>query len=275
MSRPKPKYKPAFVPRWTASPDLRAWPPVPFRDVYPVGGRAGANWQTVACNWSVDVADLIWFNFGTNDPRRINWYLHYYVGCHKSNDGKNFSFREADPGLIYIPPDNWKRPETVPSLNNEVAGILAPLVAHFPRDVALSGLHVTRGDFVAVVHAVRTGRISIVHQRSLPYPAIYLPQRFGFAPENSIVMKDLPASTPLMRNNLVHEAVHAISDMKVHDIFHLADGVLRLRHQRARQPFAGSCFLLLQLMACLRDQGGPRTRARDQGRRRWRTHRSL
>lgn len=219
MSRPKPKYKPAFVPRWTASPDLRAWPPVPFRDVYPVGNRAGANWQTVASNWSVDVADLIWFNFGTNDPRRINWYLHYYVGCHKSNDGKNFSFREADPGLIYIPPDNWKRPETVPSLNKEVAGILGPLVAHFPRDVALSGVHITRGDFAAVVHAIRTGRISVVHQSSLPEAAMYLPQRFGFTPENSIVLKELPVSTPLVRNLLVHEAVHAISDMKAQDIF--------------------------------------------------------
>jgi hypothetical protein len=219
MSRPKPKYKPAFVPRWTASPDLPAWPPVPFRDVYPVGNRAGANWQTVASNWSVDVADLIWFNFGTNDPRRINWYLHYYVGCHKSNDGKNFSFREADPGLVYIPPRNWKRPETVPSLNNEVARMLGPLVAHFPRDVALFGFHVTRGDFAAVVYAIRTGRISVVHQTSLPYPAVYVPQRFGFTPENSIVLKDLPVSTPLTRNMLVHEAVHAISDMKAHDIF--------------------------------------------------------
>ena len=168
MSRPKPKYKPAFVPRWTASPDLRAWPPVPFRDVYPVGNRAGANWQTVASNWSVDVADLIWFNFGTNDPRRINWYLHYYVGCHKSNDGKNFSFREADPGLIYIPPDNWKRPETVPSLNKEVAGISGPLVAHFPRDVALSGVHITRGDFAAVVHAIRTGASASCTSRAFP-----------------------------------------------------------------------------------------------------------
>jgi hypothetical protein len=220
MPRPTPKYRPDFTPHWKPSPDLAQWPPVPFREVYPVGNRAGANWQTVASNWSVDVADLIWFNFGTSDPRRINWYLHYYVGCHKSNDGKNFSFRQADPGLIYIPPRNWRRPWTVPLMNTHVAWILAPLVGHFPRTVSLSGLHITRGDFVAVVQAIRTGQINVMLKPTLPHPAEYVPSLVAaFAPANTLVLKSLPVSDPLTRIFLVHEAVHAISDMKGQDIF--------------------------------------------------------
>ena len=42
--------------------------------------------------------DTIIFNFQTEDPREVNWYLHHAVGCWMSKDNMNFCF-EA-PGRL-------------------------------------------------------------------------------------------------------------------------------------------------------------------------------
>lgn len=54
---------------------------------------------------------LVTFNFGTNDPAEINWYLRRNVGCLRAtHDHKNWMFTsEATPGIIYLPPP-WHRP---------------------------------------------------------------------------------------------------------------------------------------------------------------------
>jgi hypothetical protein len=66
----------------------------------------GEDWASVAKQYAVDVNALIYFNFHTNDPEEVNWYLHRNTGCNVSNDGDvNWAFSSsADPGLIYIPP---------------------------------------------------------------------------------------------------------------------------------------------------------------------------
>ena len=135
-----------------------------------------------------------------------------------------------------------------------------------------------------LVHAIRTGRISVVHQSSLPEAAMYLPQRFGFTPENSIVLKELPVSTPLVRNLLVHEAVHAISDMKAQDIFlwqteffaYATSALVSLARDPASfSPIVGSLVIQGGLWACARDQGRRRRLAHRSPRRSRSNHRRI
>jgi hypothetical protein len=65
----------------------------------------GDDWASVAAQYNVNVNDLIYFNFHTNVPEEVNWYLRRNTGCNVSNDGGlNWAFSSsADPGLIYIP----------------------------------------------------------------------------------------------------------------------------------------------------------------------------
>jgi hypothetical protein len=66
----------------------------------------GEDWASVAAKYNVNVKDLIYFNFHTNVPEEVNWYLRRNTGCNLSKDGgRNWAFSSsADPGLIYIPP---------------------------------------------------------------------------------------------------------------------------------------------------------------------------
>src|SRR5207247_9514430 len=66
----------------------------------------GEDWASVAAQYNVNVKDLIYFNFHTNVPEEVNWYLRRNTGCNVSKDGGlNWAFSSsADPGLIYIPP---------------------------------------------------------------------------------------------------------------------------------------------------------------------------
>ena len=77
----------------------------------------GEDWASVAAQYNVKVDDLIYFNFHTNVPEEVNWYLRRNTGCNESNDGGlNWAFSSsADPGLIYIPPSEVsdKEPEDV------------------------------------------------------------------------------------------------------------------------------------------------------------------
>lgn len=73
---------------------------------FPYRVRDADNWCNIAARFGVDVRYLIWFNFRTNCPEGVNWYLREVVGCgQETADGKNYVFRGADPakGLIYIP----------------------------------------------------------------------------------------------------------------------------------------------------------------------------
>ena len=75
----------------------------------PPGGMAyrvkdNDNWGTVAAKLGIDAKLLIHYNFNTNIPEEVNYYLEHNVGCTQvSPDGKNYSFRGASPGIIYHP----------------------------------------------------------------------------------------------------------------------------------------------------------------------------
>ena len=207
---PPPKRPINFAPLMKPAPALAVWPPMPFRDAYRVGQKQGANWRTVATGFGTpDVWDLIWFNFRTTDPRQINWYLHRYVGCWQSNDGKNFSFRDAEPGIIFIPPFGWKRP-TPDRLATQVVNMLAVAVRDFPYFV-YKNVHINRAHFLNVSTAIRSGRIGLTYDPGLldyhGAGAMYLYR------SNRFILRDPFTNTLFNRSLLVHEAVHAIVDM--------------------------------------------------------------
>lgn len=67
-----------------------------------VGDLPGANWSKIAAEDGWGAWDLIYYNFGTRDPREVNWYLFHFVGCKHSADGRqNLTFQAARPGVIY------------------------------------------------------------------------------------------------------------------------------------------------------------------------------
>lgn len=64
-------------------------------------------WVTIARQHQMDPAKLIWFNFLTENPDEVNWYLRRNVGCNLATpDGRNWMFSDsAQPGIIYLPID--------------------------------------------------------------------------------------------------------------------------------------------------------------------------
>jgi hypothetical protein len=216
LPEPKTTLQAGFKPKWTPAKALDHWPPRDIRGQYRV--KAGESWLAIAMGWLVpDVWDLIYFNFRTEDPKKVNWYMRHYLGCCKpAADGKNFSFADADPGLLYIPPHSWKRGGTGTLFHLEVAAQLDKLVKHFPY-LVYRNIHISRTHLQAVIAALRDGRIGAVHDPALAFPAVYRPDA------NVIAVKGLGLSSWLSRNFLAHEAVHAIMDMQKADILNWED----------------------------------------------------
>jgi hypothetical protein len=72
---------------------------------------SGDTFASLAAFGSMNVWDLIYFNYQTKDPREVNWYLHHRTGCKTQDwDAKNFKFDDLDdPGVIYIPQKAYER----------------------------------------------------------------------------------------------------------------------------------------------------------------------
>jgi hypothetical protein len=88
---------------------------VPERSVATHRVSDGENWASVAAKHNVNVKELIYFNFHTNIPEEVNWYLRRNTGCNVSKDGgRNWAFSSsADPGIIYIPPSAAIKPRVL------------------------------------------------------------------------------------------------------------------------------------------------------------------
>jgi hypothetical protein len=71
----------------------------------------GDSLARIAYDGGIPPDTLLYYCFGTTDPREVNWYLRNRVGC-KAYDPqvKNFSFStSADPGLIWLPDHVYRR----------------------------------------------------------------------------------------------------------------------------------------------------------------------
>ena len=79
------------------------WPPKNGREYQVLDSD---DWRKIAGRERIDASDLIKFNFDTNVPEEVNWYLRELVGCKVTNDGRNYVFAGADPSKrkIYLPP---------------------------------------------------------------------------------------------------------------------------------------------------------------------------
>jgi hypothetical protein len=55
--------------------------------------------ERLGCRWQ----DLALLNWGTDQPKQINWYLQHHVGCRRNANG-HFVFSDSDaPGIILLP----------------------------------------------------------------------------------------------------------------------------------------------------------------------------
>lgn len=105
------------MPLMNAPASRAPWPPLPQNDSagrypepFPVSQDPKESFWTIAEKAGVDAKDLIRYNFLTNKPEEINWYLKNYVGCvNATADGKNYTFRgatykpEENKGVIFVP----------------------------------------------------------------------------------------------------------------------------------------------------------------------------
>jgi hypothetical protein len=208
LPTPKWKLEDGFTPHWTPAPALARWPPLAWRAKHRV--RLGQNWLSIAHdNLVPDVWDLIWFNFATDDPRKVNWYLRHYVGCWAAAaDWKNFAFTDHDePGVVYIPPHGYARRTGLP-FPALVLSQLEKSVQHFP-DLILKDFHIDPIGLGKVLQAMRLGRMAAVHVPGLETPAEYRPGSKD-KPGPAIALRSAHLASWLSRTLLVHEAVHAI-----------------------------------------------------------------
>lgn len=172
--------------------------------------RSGDNWWTLASTYGrSDPWDIIEYNFRTRDPREVNWYLEYYIGCQSAApDGNNYRFDSADsPGFLYIPPAGWTSSEALALRREAIRALAGPVVARV--SVRYAGQVITGTTLAAVANRVIDGDISVVVDPALrSYEAEYDSGtdtfHLGFRRAVSTTQKAL----------IVHEAVHAALDLR-------------------------------------------------------------
>jgi len=230
-----------------------AFPPPGNLRAYQV--RDGDNWWSLQKQFCLrDPWTLIRYNFGTNDPAEVNWYLREYVGCTKTTaDGKNYCFSyAANPGLLYLPRRHFKRglggggtvsPEQQ-SRDDDAAkrtvlwalGLNAVDAVEFEFNAF--GFPVSRWDYQRVRRLIREGEIVVRHNPSLGTDAEYDQTTdtlyLGQKSDHSIGGLGL----------IIHEATHAafdassqdINDMVSEAIAYVAQMLFIMAHDAKAQP---------------------------------------
>jgi LysM domain len=230
MEKPHPTLPPNYRPRGG----------IPYRV------QNGDNWWSVADRLGMPVAALIRFNFNTQEPKHVNYYLKHNVGCKVvSPDGKNYSFRDASPGIIYVPgpgsgfvwasePTKPIKPTpvddeytTIPWSGIEVRDVtetfgpkMAKLLRSDPhlRTLAFPRLHRPRmrgysgADYADVARRIHLDGIEVYETRK--------DSGLGFFGKydshgglNYFMLRPSVTATPLLyMTTLIHEATHAIQD---------------------------------------------------------------
>ena len=209
------------------------WPPKGFAYAKAVHAPPGLNWWSLA--WAVgrdNPWDLIIYNFETEDPREVNWYLQDYVGCKKLN-GSNYVFDGAKPGIVYIPPTSW-HPSTkykkgssrrhYPSyIATQVASIIRKAANICPK-VTGFGYSISTFDLIEVADQVDAKKI---HCHIAP--EIYLDGAVGkyytgdegdFEGNSFYFIREPHQGSVDMVATVAHESVHASFDArKIKDMY--------------------------------------------------------
>lgn len=210
-----------------------AFPPAGHLRAYRV--RDGDNWWTLQKRFGLrDPWSLIRYNFATDDPAEVNWYLREYVGCAKATaDGKNYCFSgAARPGLLYLPRHNFKRgigggglgggtcdegaeqqPQKDEAAERTVLWALG-LPALGSVQFEINGFGVSPFDYQRVRRLIQEGEIVVAHNASLAQNAAYAPVT------DSIYLGKRADRTPAALSVIIHEATHAAFDagaVKIND----------------------------------------------------------
>jgi hypothetical protein len=186
------------------------------------------NWWTVQKDAGRgNVWDVIYFNFRSADSAEINWYMENYLGCNiLSANKQSYKFgtrvnkKEVSPVTVYLPPPGWTPPYEAklpppparPKMS-DADGRLAEFVHSVLYNNALGWvdfhigpLSVNYTDYRRIADMIRYGVIAVY---SLPNSA----ETAEYDPESNAlyVMNDRTLEDEAM---IVHEATHAICDMK-------------------------------------------------------------
>ena len=203
---------------------LVSWPPIGHVKAHPIKDKE--NWWRLADRYHrKDPWDIIKFNFATDDPKEVNWFLQELVGCTKSKDGLNYSFSSSDkPGLVYIPPDTWKPSAgpIKPSPPPPPGGPLTPedevarrSVLNVLADPKLSRIDFTYRSYrvnwrllIAVANRIIDRIIDVRYDSTLKNAAEY---DYG---DDVMFLRFKSGLSETQRALVVHEAVHAGLDVK-------------------------------------------------------------
>jgi len=181
--------------------------------------KNGDSWGNVASRdgWA-NPTDLCEYNFKTRVPEEINWYLKNFVGCTKSNDGKNYSFSSDDsvkmtdgskqrghiftknPITVTIPPldDHDRTRKAVLDLFSICASTFSKI------QFTMFDFNLTSADFRKVKEHIENRRIRIRYVPGIhgEYEPIDDTLNLGFLSAHGVNEQAL----------IAHELVHAVMD---------------------------------------------------------------
>ena len=170
--------------------------------------------------WS-NVWDFIHFNFQTYVPEEVNWYLHRYVGCTKTDDGMNYKFSSSDRvrmtdgssqrGHVFTrkriyhvpPPENPHETakQSVIKALEQYRSLFAPM------RFIIFGVHFNCSDLNKIREYIENGRILVAHRPTQGSAGVYYP---GY---NALHLRNKLLRGVGEKALIVHECAHAALDM--------------------------------------------------------------
>lgn len=191
-------------------PDLpyASWPPKDAWQKLNVS-KGGWHWASAAVSRSIfDPLDLIYFNFGTTDFKKVNWYLWHYVGCINSDDGKNFTFAGADPGIIYFPQFGYTRKMPgITTVERTALERLRDALRWYP-DFWHRKVHFRPRDLEILIQKIEDNKVDVIWDTRIKARGQW---RFK---ESAIYLKSATNSyDPEYVATLLHESTHALLDI--------------------------------------------------------------
>ena len=170
--------------------------------------------------WS-DVWDFIDYNFQTRDAKEVNWYLHRFVGCTKTNDGMNYRFSSTD--RVRMTDGSSQRGhvftrkrlldhEPGKGRDEQARDALIQTLKQYRTLFArlrfeMYGYHFHGSDLNKIREYVAEGRVRVSHRPSNSAEGVYYP---GY---DALHLKSKEVKGVGEAALIVHECTHAVMDM--------------------------------------------------------------
>ena len=192
------------------------WPPKDTQRSLEVS-RTGWDWGSAAAVYGIpDPLDLIHFNFLTTEPEEVNWYLRNYVGCINSDDGRNFTFAGADPGVIFIPQFGYTRksPGTTSVEKRALDALWFYIWPYYP-EFWHRGVHFSSKSLEILIRKIEDNKVDIIwdtEETTHPKTKKKHAGRWSFK-DSAIYLRGTDFLEMADLGTLVHEATHALVDV--------------------------------------------------------------